>query len=300
MKYLVVGGSGFLGQELLRVLGEEARGTFSTKPFEDGISFNGASGTLRSLRDDLGAMPQVVFLLHGIANPDFCAKNLELTRQLNVLGMQRLINEAWEGAALPVYMSTDYVFDGLRGIADRKRNPGCPTSPSMGVQKAEIVKNRPPRYSWSTVPRLPVFENRFWAIAPPSSVLGQWLNVDLEARRPMPLRGRPRIFSPHQHVNDTALSMKDLVAVGARGVFNVAGPESVSRYDLAKMLLDAIRPYSPDSLAELIAINLAEIPFYEARPLNTSLDVSKLHSTIQRRFRSLESVCKEIAEHNFG
>ena len=108
-----------------------------------------------------------------------------------------------------------------------------------------------------------------------------------------------QIFSP-AHVNDTALSMKDLVAVGARGVFNVAGPESVSRYDLAKMLLDAIRPYSPDSLAELIAINLAEIPFYEARPLNTSLDASKLHSAIQRRFRSLESVCKEIAEHNFG
>jgi dTDP-4-dehydrorhamnose reductase len=292
MKYLVVGGSGFLGQELLRVLGEEARGTFSTKPFEGGISFDSASSTLRSLRDDLGAMPQVVFLLHGIANPDFCAKNLELTRQLNVLGMQRLINEAWEGGALPVYMSTDYVFDGSRG-SRTESDARCPTT-EYGRQKAEIEE-------WLEDSGQPFIVCRSSKIVSGNrathSVLGQWLN-DLEARRPMRC-AVDQIFSP-AHVNDTALSMKDLVAAGARGVFNVAGPESVSRYDLAKMLLDAIRPYSPDSHAELIAINLAEIPFYETRPLNTSLDVSKLHSAIQRRFRSLESVCKEIAEHNFG
>jgi dTDP-4-dehydrorhamnose reductase len=92
------------------------------------------------------------------------------------------------------------------------------------------------------------------------------------------LRGRPGFFTGP--LNDTALSMQDLVVAGARGVFNVTGPESVSRYELARLLLEASQPYMP-------AIKLAEIPFNVPRPLTTSLDVSKLDRAIHRRFRSL-------------
>jgi dTDP-4-dehydrorhamnose reductase len=282
MKYLVIGGSGFLGREVLRILGKTATGTFSGNSFEGGIPFDGASGTLRSLC----GVPEVVFLLHGNANPDFCARHPELTRRANVLGMKRLIRETWEVGALPVYMSTDYVFDGLRGL--RTENEArCPTT-EYGRQKAEIEE-------WLEESGQPFLVCRSSKIISGDrdthSVLGQWLN-DLEAGQLLRC-AVDQVFSP-AHVNDTALSMRDLVAVGARGLFNVAGPESISRYDLAKMLVEAIRPYSPDSLSKLVAINLADIPFYEPRPLNTSLDVSKLYSVIHRKFRSLAEVCREI------
>lgn len=292
MKHLVIGGSGFLGRELLRVLGEAAKGTFSENPFRGGIPFDGVSGTLRSLEADLGGIPEAVFLLHGNANPDFCAKYPELTRQVNVLGMKRLIGEIWEIGAIPVYMSTDYVFDGSRGLRT-ENEPRCPST-EYGRQKAEIEE-------WLEESGRPFLVCRSSKIVSGDrdrhSVLGQWVN-DLEAGRLLRC-AVDQIFSP-AHVNDTAQSMRDLVAVGARGLFNVAGPEPLSRYDLAKMLLEAIRPYSPDSLSKLIAINLADIPFYEPRPLNTSLDVSKLYGVIRRQFRSLAETCKEITELNFG
>ena len=292
MKHLVIGGSGFLGQELLRVLGEAAKGTYSANPFEGGLRFDGASGTLRSCEADLGGMPDVVFLLHGNANPDFCAKHPELTRQTNVLGMKRLIGEAWEVGALPVYMSTDYVFDGSRGLRT-ENEPRCPNT-EYGRHKAEIEE-------WLEASGQPFLVCRSSKIVSGDrdthSVLGQWVN-DLEGGKLLRC-AVDQIFSP-AHVNDTALSMRDLVAVGARGLFNVAGPEPVSRYDLANMLLEAIRPYVPDALSKLVAINLAEIPFYEPRPLNTSLDVSKLYSVIHRRFRPLGETCEEIARLNFG
>jgi dTDP-4-dehydrorhamnose reductase len=292
MKYLVIGGSGFLGQELLRVFGEAAKGTFSTKSFEGGIPFDGASGTLRSLEADLGGMPEVVFLVHGNANPDFCARHPELTRQANVLGMKRLIRETWEVGALPAYMSTDYVFDGTRGLRT-ENEPRCPTT-EYGRQKAEIEE-------WLEQSGRPFLVYRSSKMISGDrnthSVLGQWLN-DLEAGQLLRC-AVDQVFSP-AHVNDTALSMRDLIAVGARGLFNVAGPEPVSRYNLAKMLLEVRRAYSPDSLSKLVAINLMDIPFYEPRPLNTSLDVSKLNGLIHRRFRSLAEICKEIAEPNFS
>src|SRR3954447_220240 len=124
---LVVGGSGFLGQEVLRVLGDLAKGTFATHEFEGGIPFDGATGVLRSVATRMGGAPDVIFLLHGNANPDFCAKNPELTRQANVVGMKRLIRESWEIGALPVYMSTDYVFDGTRGLRT-ENEPRSPTT----------------------------------------------------------------------------------------------------------------------------------------------------------------------------
>jgi dTDP-4-dehydrorhamnose reductase len=287
MKYLVIGGSGFLGREVLRVLGKAAKGTFSAKSFEGGLPFDGASGTLCSLEPDLGGMPEVVFLLHGNANPDFCARHPELTRQANVVGMKRLVRETWEIGALPVYMSTDYVFDGTRGLRT-ENEPRCPTT-EYGRQKAEIEE-------WLEESGQQFLVCRSSKIISGDrdthSVLGQWLN-ELEAGKLLRC-AVDQIFSP-AHVNDTALSMRDLVAVGARGLFNVAGPEPVSRYDLAKMLLEANLPYSPGSLSKLVAINLADIPFYDPRPLNTSLDVSKLDGAIHRRFRSLSEICKEIA-----
>jgi dTDP-4-dehydrorhamnose reductase len=287
MKYLVIGGSGFLGREVLRVLGDAAKGTFSGNSFEGGIPFDGASETLRSLEADLGGMPEVVFLLHGNANPDFCARYPELSRQANVLGMKRLIRETWEVDALPVYMSTDYVFDGTRGLRT-ENEPRCPTT-EYGRQKAEIEE-------WLEESGQPFLVCRSSKIVSGDrdthSVLGQWLN-ELEAGQLLRC-AVDQVFSP-AHVNDTALSMRDLVAVGARGLFNVAGPEPVSRYDLAKMLIEANRAYSPDSLSKLVAINLTDIPFYEPRPLDTSLDVSKLYGVIQRRFRSLAESCREIA-----
>jgi dTDP-4-dehydrorhamnose reductase len=292
MKYLVVGGSGLLGRELLRVLGEDAKGTFAANSFEGGIAFEATAARLRSLEVDLGGMPEVVFLLHGISNPDFCARNPELTRRTNVLGMKRLIRETWEVGALPVYVSTDYVFDGSRGLRT-ENEPRCPST-EYGRQKAEIEE-------WLDGSGQPFLICRSSKIVSGDrdthGVLGQWLN-DLEAGQPLRC-AVDQVFSP-AHVNDTALSMRDLVAIGARGLFNVAGPEPISRYDLAKMLLESMRSYSPESRSRLVAINLSDIPFHERRPLDTSLDVSKLHGVIHRRFRSLAEICRDVVDLNFG
>ena len=290
-RYLVVGGSGFLGQEVLRVLGDFARGTYATHEFEGGIPFDGATGVLRSVEAHTGGAPDVVLFLHGNANPDFCAKNPELTRQANVIGMKRLIHESWEIGALPVYMSTDYVFDGTRGL----RAEFEPRSPSTeyGRQKAEIEE-------WLEESGRPFLVCRSSKIVSERrdthSVVGQWLN-DIEAGRDLKC-AVDQTFSP-AHVNDTALALRDLVAAGARGIFNVAGPEPVSRYDLAQMLLDAIQPYAPAPAPRLLPIKLSDVPFHETRPLNTSLDVSKLYAVTQRHFRSLADICREAAGQYF-
>tara|TARA_R110002110_G_scaffold405945_1_gene625402 strand:- start:12207 stop:13088 length:882 start_codon:yes stop_codon:yes gene_type:complete len=289
---LVIGGSGYLGQELLRVLGSTAEGTYSTNAFIGGIPFDTSKQKLRSLLEQIGSRPDIVYLLHGIANPDFCARNVELTDAVNVQNMKELVRDIWEIGGTPVYMSTDYVFDGTRGLR-REEEQKCPTT-VYGRQKAEIE-------DWLSESGNRHLVCRSSKIVSGDlnthSVLGQWVN-DIKAGRPLRC-AVDQIFSP-AHVGDIARAVHALAMQGANGLYNVAGGEPISRYDLAKYLVDRVRSRAPAQQSELLPINLAEIPFYEARPLNTSLNVEKLNGAIDWRFGELQEICETVASQHFG
>src|ERR1700674_4565287 len=89
--HLVMGGSGFLGRALLRALGSRGYGTFCVRPFAGGLSFDGRSDTLSALLRNIPDSLTHVYLLHGVVNPDQCARDPDGSRSTNVAGMQRLI-----------------------------------------------------------------------------------------------------------------------------------------------------------------------------------------------------------------
>jgi dTDP-4-dehydrorhamnose reductase len=289
---LVIGGSGYLGQELLRILGSTGVGTYSTNAFVGGIPFDASTQKLGSLLEQIGSAPEVVYLLHGIANPDFCAKNVELTYEVNVAKMKELVRDIWEMGGTPVYMSTDYVFDGTCGLRTEQESK-CPTT-EYGRQKAEVedwLAENESRYLICRSSKIVSGDLET------HSVLGQWVN-DIRDGRPLRC-AVDQIFSP-AHVGDTARAVHALTSQGACGLYNVAGREPISRYDLAKHLLDRVESYAPAQQSELLPINLADVPFYEMRPLNTSLNVEKLDGALDWRFRALQEVCDSVAVQHFG
>jgi dTDP-4-dehydrorhamnose reductase len=102
------------------------------------------------------------------------------------------------------------------------------------------------------------------------------------------------------HVDDTANTLIDLADNGFEGIYNVCGSEPISRYDLSLLLAKMIKKVSIDVEVDLSACKLAEIPFVEKRPLNTSLSNGKIADLLGVKLRSLQELCLEVAEQHFA
>ena len=116
MRALVIGASGLVGAELMRVLelqGESATGTYLSRP---------CGGIYLDVRDAksvheqvLDLRPEVVFLPTNISGgADYCESNPEEARALFIDGTRNVLNAAKELDAKVVFFSSDYIFDGKK------------------------------------------------------------------------------------------------------------------------------------------------------------------------------------------
>src|ERR1700749_2112427 len=112
------------------------------------------------------------------------------------------------------------------------------------------------------------------------SVLGQWIE-EIRAGRTMRW-ATDQVFTTG-HVDDIATAMVELADTGRRGIYHVAGPESMSRYDLASLLVESVRRRTTTAIS-FESCSLSDIPFLEKRPLNTSIATAKLRSAVGHRF----------------
>lgn len=289
--HLVIGASGFLGRNLLRALGERGVGTYSSNPFANGIAFDAVRQSFSDLEASLPPDLTHVFLLHGIANPDLCAREPEMTRAVNVASMQAMIREIQAAGLVPVYASTDYVFDGARG-GRTENETTCPTT-NYGRQKAEME-------AWLADQGRPYLVFRSSKIVSGDtdthSVLGQWVN-DIRAGKSIKC-AIDQTFSP-AHVDDMVAALIELADGQQAGLYNTAGSLAISRFDLCAMLISSVKRVDPTITVDLQPILLSSIPFAEKRPLDTSLSVAKLESVLTHRFQSMSEVCDRVAGDAF-
>ncbi len=104
MKTLVIGSSGQLGQDLMKVLGEEAVGlTHADIDVTDGV---GVSSLLREHK------PDWVINTAAFHRVDDCELNPTLAFAVNASGAANVARAAAETGAGVVFYSTDYVFGG--------------------------------------------------------------------------------------------------------------------------------------------------------------------------------------------
>ena len=290
---LVVGGSGFVGRAILARLGPaRGIGTWHSKPAAGLLRFDAAADRLPDLLRALPGDVTHVFVPFGMVNPEDCARDPAATRSVNVDGVIRVMADALSAGLVPVYVSTDYVLDGTRPLRteDEARAP----TTEYGRQKAAVehwLEGRPEPWLIARLSKVVSGDTAR------QSVLGQWVN-DIRAGRAM-RSATDQIFSPAL-VDDIAGAMIGLAEARLRGIYHVAGPEPISRYQLNRTLVEAIRAVDPRVDMSLEPCRLGEIPFLERRPLNTSLSVAKLHAAIAPRFVPMAELCRTIARAEFG
>jgi dTDP-4-dehydrorhamnose reductase len=285
---LIIGASGFIGRELLRVLGpKRAVGTYNTHSFSGGLHFDACTMRLSKLPIDLKG-----YFTHGvilISNPliDDCAREPQRSWDMNVRATIDIVEELRAAGIVPVFASSDAVFDGNTG----GYGEDAPLSPivTYGRHKAVV------EWYLRTLPQP-------WMIARMSktistgagrrSLIGGWMD-DLHAGRPLRC-ARDQRFSPGD-VTDVAKALVTLAERGETGVFNLGGPHPLSRFELLEILVRHIRAYTPLQ-TDITACSIHDFGFAERRPLDTSLDSRKAYATLGFEFRDMDWLCSEAAK----
>jgi dTDP-4-dehydrorhamnose reductase len=212
------------------------------------------------------------YIVHTAAftNVDACETHKEDAFKINVNGTKHVAEASEEINAKLVYVSTDYVFDGEKGMY-KEEDPTNPVD-YYGETKLEgekVVKD---------------LRLRDYIIVRPSVLYG-WNPVMLnfvtwvidELRKGNEINIVKDQFNTPTLADNLAELILELLEGGESGSFHVCGSERINRYDFAVKIAAIF-----DLNTELInPITSDQLNWIAKRPMDSSLDTSKI-SRIQK------------------
>jgi dTDP-4-dehydrorhamnose reductase len=273
VRVLVTGGTGLLGWWVVRVFVERGFDVVATFHEKKPLGLEGAQWVRMNLEDPRSvveavkaARPDVVVHAAAYTDVDGCERDRARAYRVNYLGT-RVLAEASRGVEMFVYVSTDYVFDGERGLYREDDVPNPVNYYGLSKLLGEVaVENALP--GRSCVVRV----SGLYGYSPTGK-----RNFGVNALTRL-LRGEEVRAFYDQYLSPTyvvALAERLAAIVERRvtGVIHLAGPR-VSRYGFALALAEAlgvdrnlVRP-----------VSMGELRLPARRPRDSSLDTSKARS----------------------
>ncbi len=265
--HLVIGAAGQVGEHLAQALVQAGHPVA-------GADFLPAAGIepldIRDLSQVQALVervaPAVVYLPAALTNVDYCELHPAQSYGTNVLGVANVVAAANAAGARLVYFSSDYVFDGRAG----PYTEAAPANPineygrhkllaehHIGLHARDyLIVRTTGVFGWERQGKNFVY--RLW----------QTLSAGQPVRVPV-----DQVANPTYAPNLAAVTV-DLAGAGARGVYNVVGPERLSRYEFA---CAAAETFGLDPrLVQPVATS--ELGQAAARPLNAGLVVDKVQA----------------------
>lgn len=271
MKTLITGCNGLLGQKLIesRVNQEELMGIdLGKKPIVKDLDFKYHSIDLTVRKLTLETIksfnPDLIIHAAAMTNVDKCEIEREDCWQANVVATDNVVTGANYCDAKLIFISTDYIFDGISGPYTEEDTPNPISYYGKSKLAAEnlIRGSRVPNSIVRTIVLYGV------GIGLKASFVG-WLLRELREERTVNIvndqRGNTTI------VDDLVRGIDRIISLKKTGIYNVGGSEHLSRYDFAievakhfDLRTDLIKPITTERLG---------LP--ARRPLLSGLDTSK-------------------------
>lgn len=303
MGIIIFGASGFLGGKLMAHCaraGKKVVGTYARNKKTGLVKFDLANPDLKSLWGESGkedgkiATPSDFShaVICGMMTPmDRCKTDPQRTYAVNVAGTKRLIDQLFDAGIIPIYISSDYVFEGTKGnySEDDERRPVL----AYGRHKKEVED-----YLLASGRT-----GKNYAIVRPAKlydvleeddqvILG--LIRELEAGKHLRMATDQRFCATY--VMDVCRSIELIVDRNITGCYNICSDEPVSRFGLATLVKEELGI----TTGEVEPCSLKELEFDDDRPLDTSMSNRKFKELTGFRFKALKDALRMIRSSREG
>lgn len=287
MKKILMIGSGLLGSKLAGIVVNEFTmlTTYKEHPpttenyksyYLDIINERDVTVLIKKLN------PNYIIHTAALTDVDHCERDKRLAWNINVEGTKHIAEASKETGAKLIYISTDYVFDGEKGMY--KEND--PTNPIDYYGKTKLQGEKV------------VNGLRDYIIVRPSVLYG-WnptkLNFVTWVIQVLKEGNEVRIVKDQFNTPTLADNLAELILTLIEkeecGIFHLSGSERISRFDFALKIAkifdlntDLIKPIASDQLN-----------WIAKRPLDSSLDVTKISKI--RKPLNIEEALTRMMRH---
>jgi dTDP-4-dehydrorhamnose reductase len=262
MKILVTGANGMVGQHLIRQLVNEGKFTiYATGKGASRLAYGANSSVVyheldiadfkktQALIEKIS--PHIIVHAAALSQPNECAANKTNCWKTNVGATRAIIKGAQKAKSYFIYISTDFVFDGLDGPYDEL----AITNPINDYGESKLLAEEMVEMSglhWAIIRTVLVYGNK---VPGARSNIIQWVKDELSAGRN--IRVVNDQYRTPTYVEDLAKGIILVLMKHARGIYHISGKDMCTPYQLANMVanlsgLDAtlIQPVTAETFKE--------------------------------------------------
>ncbi|MEO5892041.1 MAG: SDR family oxidoreductase [Ferruginibacter sp.] len=276
MKILITGANGLLGQHLVKLLADttnyeviatgrgDAREIFTIEsrcsyyPLEitDGLEVTSFLELHR---------PGVIIHTAAITQVDECEEDEIACYNTNVTATRFLLSAAASIDARFIYISTDFVFDGLNGPYSETDTPAPVNyygSSKLAAERSVMASSMP----WCIIRTVLVYGNI--AVGNRSNIIS-WVQENLTAGKRIKVVS-DQLRTP-TYIEDLAKGILLAIEKNATGIFHISGEEMLSPYDMAIATAEYLN--LDKSLIEKVDASVFNQP--AKRPVKTGFVIEK-------------------------
>jgi dTDP-4-dehydrorhamnose reductase len=268
-KILVLGASGFIGQQILHDWGAQAVGTYKNKSYKNTVYFNPMTMRIKQIHGIEYFSHAVI--LYGEREPDRCWQKPEFTYQLNVESTKRVILDCIGMGIVPVFASSEMVFSGDTGMYKETDLP----NPILlyGKYKVEVEQFLRENLDNYIVFRL---SKVIGTTKNDRSLFANWL-AQLDGSQSRSIKCAQDQYFSVIAVSDVSRILHALICSQASGVFHFSDGIRHNRLELLNLFLNRYERITARKFkVEPVSINDFDLP--EARPLDLSMSATNITS----------------------
>ena len=289
---MIIGSSGSFGQELYKKYDpNELEFTFNRHFIKNGIKFDALNMNFEETIGDLNRFNDAVLLLAD-KNINYCFKNKKYSNLINITKIKEILNYLKKYSIKPIFLSTDFVFAGTKGNYTENDKP----DPIVlyGKQKVEIENFIQTNFTEYLIFRL----SKTFSLKKnnPLGSFYSWLNFfDKESKI---YCATDQIYNPI-NIQDAAEIVFQISNKNINGIFNLAGPESFSRYQIFEKLYEEYLKFKKKKV-KLIDCKFNDLKQNSEKwPLDTSMIIDKTTKNINIIFLKVDDAIKETVRRYF-
>ncbi len=278
-KILVIGGSGYLGKNFgLTIPNKYFLKTYYSKKKSNYVFFDLSNSKLDDIDIDYNQYSHVIIAAGVVRFNDIIDRPVE-SKCINVNCTKGLIEEIVKKGLIPVFISSESVFDGRNGNFTENHEPNPIFE--YGRHKYDVEQYIKKITSNYLIIRL---SKVYDSLVDGETLIMDWLTKI--AKNEDIICANDHVFSPI-HMDEVIIYIEKLIKINALGIFHATSMSPYSRDAMLEMVIQSYNIYKNYNL-KVFKQSLHSFKGASEIPLNTSMSPSKIINTTKIYPRSLQ------------